>query len=212
MSDHEPRIEETRLLGERLCLDFINTIENRAGSHRHDFLRSYGDLVTWAVHAGAISAEEGALLRDNAGDDEANSVWEQACALRETLHAIFDAIATDSAIPPEAMQRLRATYAEAIAQGELISTERHYLWEWPVDSGDLRAPLWPIAHSAIELLTSGDRHRIKRCASAQGCGWLFYDTSKNGSRRWCRMDGCGAQHKMRALHARRRAARQELDS
>jgi predicted RNA-binding Zn ribbon-like protein len=36
-----------------------------------------------------------------------------------------------------------------------------------------------------------------------GCGWLFLDTSKNHSRRWCSMDACGNQAKARRHYRRR---------
>ena len=48
-----------------------------------------------------------------------------------------------------------------------------------------------------ELLTSGRLDRIRECPGLDGCGWLFYDTSRNGSRRWCSMEGCGNRAKGR---------------
>jgi predicted RNA-binding Zn ribbon-like protein len=32
---------------------------------------------------------------------------------------------------------------------------------------------------------------------AGGCGWLFVDESRNGSRRWCSMKDCGNRAKAR---------------
>ncbi|MGH3132366.1 MAG: CGNR zinc finger domain-containing protein [Gaiellaceae bacterium] len=46
--------------------------------------------------------------------------------------------------------------------------------------------------------------RVKECPGAGDCGWLFYDTSRNGTRRWCSMEGCGSRVKMRRQYARRR--------
>jgi predicted RNA-binding Zn ribbon-like protein len=65
-----------------------------------------------------------------------------------------------------------------------------------------------VARSAEELLLSGDPRRAKECPGPDGgCGWLFYDESKNASRRWCSMEGCGSQAKMRRYRSRRRPAR-----
>jgi len=33
--------------------------------------------------------------------------------------------------------------------------------------------------------------------SSDSCGWLFYDDSKGGQRRWCSMEACGTIEKMR---------------
>ena len=72
-----------------------------------------------------------------------------------------------------------------------------YDWSWAGRPDDLARPLWPVARSAVELLTLGDLARVRECPGAGDCGWLFYDTSRNGSRRWCSMEGCGSRVKMR---------------
>ena len=67
---------------------------------------------------------------------------------------------------------------------------------------ELGRPLWLVAESAADLLTDGTLGRIKECPGAGDCGWLFYDTSRNGRRRWCGMEGCGSRVKMRRHYAR----------
>ncbi len=68
----------------------------------------------------------------------------------------------------------------------------------------LDRPLWAIASSAVEVLTRDELGQIKECTGTNDCGWLFYDTSKNASRRWCSMEGCDSRVKMRRWYARRR--------
>ncbi len=63
--------------------------------------------------------------------------------------------------------------------------------------------MWPLARSAVELLTSPALERLKLC-EADDCGWLFVDASRNRSRRWCDMSGCGNLAKVRRFRARRR--------
>ena len=46
--------------------------------------------------------------------------------------------------------------------------------------------------------------RLKIC-SADTCRYVYYDRSKNGSRRWCSMDVCGNRNKTRAYRDRNRA-------
>ena len=65
--------------------------------------------------------------------------------------------------------------------------------------------LWPVTRSAAELLVSGELSRVRTCAN-DTCGWLFMDTSKNRSRRWCDMNDCGNRAKARRHYARKRAA------
>jgi predicted RNA-binding Zn ribbon-like protein len=63
--------------------------------------------------------------------------------------------------------------------------------------------LWPIVRSAAELLTSEDLGRVRRCGR-EGCDWLFVDSSKNRSRRWCSMEMCGSRVKSRRYYYRKR--------
>jgi len=61
----------------------------------------------------------------------------------------------------------------------------------------LDQPIGPIAHSAAELLTGIQfRGQVRRC-EGHNCGWLFVDSSKNHSRRWCDMRDCGNRAKVR---------------
>src|SRR5437762_819551 len=55
--------------------------------------------------------------------------------------------------------------------------------------------------AAAELLTWPALARVHICAGAD-CGWLFLDQSRNASRRWCAMDGCGNRTKARRHYHR----------
>jgi predicted RNA-binding Zn ribbon-like protein len=61
--------------------------------------------------------------------------------------------------------------------------------------------------SAIALLTSGHLERVRECADDRGCGWLFVDSTRNGSRRFCFANECGNRARQAAFRERQRAAR-----
>jgi predicted RNA-binding Zn ribbon-like protein len=44
---------------------------------------------------------------------------------------------------------------------------------------------------------------VREC-SGDTCGWLFVDTSRNHSRRWCDMEDCGNRAKARRHYLRRK--------
>lgn len=48
---------------------------------------------------------------------------------------------------------------------------------------------------------SGRWDRVKACTGEE-CGFVFWDGSRNGSRRWCDMQRCGSRQKMRNYRAR----------
>ena len=92
------RAQELRLAGERLCLDFANTLDPRHGADATDFLTGYSDLATWAGHAGALAADHVPRLVGEAErrPDEAEAVFERARGLREAVYRSFAAIAGDA--------------------------------------------------------------------------------------------------------------------
>ena len=70
-----------------------------------------------------------------------------------------------------------------------------------------------VVHAAVELLCDTDLTSLRTCPVAEGgCGWVFLDRSRNRSRRWCTMAGCGSHAKARRLTERRRAARSSYRS
>ena len=51
---------------------------------------------------------------------------------------------------------------------------------------------------ATNLTSLGRFARIKLCP-CPGCGWAFYDRSRNRSRTWCSMEVCGNRVKARTF-------------
>jgi len=208
MTSQRMALQDLRLLGGWLCLDFVNSIENRPGHLPEDFLTSYPDFVRWGAHAGLVTDATAARLIALAAADElaAREALHRALELRAALHRLFLAIAAGQRPDPADLERLRRAYADAMSGATLVPANERFAWEWRPDEQSLDQLLWPVARSAVELLTAGDPRRVKVCENPYGCGWLFYDGSKNGSRRWCSMEGCGSQVKMRRQYAKRRAS------
>ena len=197
-----------RLLGKRLCLDFVNTVEDPFGGEREDFLGDYDDLVGWSEYVDVLDAAAASRLRTLARDESrrAREVFERAIALRDSLERVLREIAAGSEPPEDELAAIQAEHVAALGAASLARSDARYAWSWQ-EGDDLSAPLWPVVESAVELLTAGDLTRVKQCPGADDCGWLFYDTSRNATRRWCSMEGCGSRVKMRRHYARRKARR-----
>lgn len=197
------------LLGGWLCLDFVNTVDPRVGDHPHEFLSSYTDLVLWSRHVGILpEGEVQDLLQEAARHPtEATVTFEHAIMLRETIYRVFSSIARKT-IPQSAdLEAFRNAFAEVMTHAQLTAAPDGFAWTWNKHENSFNRILWPIVRSAIELLTSGGVIRVKECPGLGDCGWLFLDTSKNGSRQWCSMESCGSRAKMRRQYARKRVAR-----
>jgi len=199
-----------RLFGGRLCLDFANSIEPREAAPQHDYLGEYADVVRWARHADALD-EATAERLIAAGTDrpaEAEASFATAIALREATYRAFRAIAHGDEPAADDLERVQQAYAEAMRHARLTPADDvGWTHDWPDDDDALDRAWWPMARSAVELATAEPLARVKQCAGESGCGFLFYDTSKNRVRRWCSMDECGGQTKAKRQTARRQAAR-----
>ncbi len=196
------------LIGGKLCLDFANTFEPRLGDHRSDYLASYAELVRCTRHAGSLSEEEAQRLLLEAEDkpSEAKAAFERGVALRETVYRVFSAVAREEEPESLDLDALSAAHLEALAHCLIRCTADGFGWARVASEDKLESLLWPVVLSATELLTTGDLTRVKECPPEEGgCGWLFYDMSKNKSRRWCDMAECGSRVKMRRYYARKRS-------
>jgi predicted RNA-binding Zn ribbon-like protein len=196
------------LIGGKLCLDFANTFEPSLGDHRSDYLASYADLVRCIRHAGSLSEEEAQRLLLEAEDkpSEAKAAFERGVALRETVYRVFSAVAREEEPESLDLDALSAAHLEALAHYRIMSQTYGFEWVGGDGKDELESPLWPVVLSATGLLTTGDLKRVKECPPEEGgCGWLFYDMSKNRSRRWCDMAECGSRVKMRRYYARKRS-------
>jgi predicted RNA-binding Zn ribbon-like protein len=203
-------ISELRLVGGNLALDFANTAEGTPeGEIEREHLLDYEDLVSWGSHVGLVPEGDGErLLRmRRERPAEAEAVRARALEFREHLYALFRAVADGENPPAESVEALRRFESEAISRAKLAPSGDGFAWEWALGD-DLAGMLWPVAHSATELLTSGSVGRVKGCA---GCNWLFVDESKNRSRRWCSMEDCGTHAKMRRYVVRRAAKRKDSE-
>lgn len=210
MVDKQRVASELELVGGRLCLDLANTVSTRAGPLHREYLASYDDLVSWSRHAGVLTDHEAQCLRREAADRpaEAAAVLDRAIALRETIYRIFAAIARQQTPPAPDIAALNVALAQVLGRLRVVSSGDAFEWQWIRDPHALDAMLWPVMRSAADLLTSADLRRVRQCARREGCDWLFVDTSKNQSRRWCSMSTCGSRDKARRYYQRKRARQQ----
>jgi predicted RNA-binding Zn ribbon-like protein len=201
VSDTVRTLESLELVGGSLCLDFVNTINSRHWPE-HDYLMGYKDLVGWAGKAGILRSDTARQLitRANLSTAEAESALNKALTLRDLLYQLFSLLARQVEPEAAALAKFNALYAEAISQGKLVRSGDGYTPAWDF-THSCEAMLYPVLYAAGALLLSPAQQHIKECP---GCGWLFWDTSKNQTRRWCNMNTCGVRSKMKRYHGKQR--------
>jgi predicted RNA-binding Zn ribbon-like protein len=200
-----------KLRGGVACLDFVNTVGSRLADHPSEYLRSYEDLLDWSRQAGLLAPEETEdLSRQAALDPEGTQeTLSRALALREAIHRVISSAIAGESQDESDMSALNRELSISLSHLRVMPADGAYGWGWD-RSGDnggprLDSPLWPVAQSAAELLTSPKLSRVKLCAG-EGCGWVFLDESRNNSRRWCDSRDCGNRERVRRHLARKRAS------
>lgn len=178
-----------------LCLEFVNTRYWRGQATPTETLNQPEDLAVWSTaNGGPKSAKP--LARKEFG---------QAIELRELIHRLFDAEAQDRAPAQRDLEALNHALAEAPARTTLRRDRGLYGWDVDIRSGTALALLAPVLWSAGDLLAGPRLDRVRRCANPE-CGWLFFDDSRAGKRRWCSMQSCGNRAKAKRHYHKSREA------
>jgi predicted RNA-binding Zn ribbon-like protein len=197
-----------KLLGGRLCLDFVNTLDWRGTDSPQEFLKTYDDLVSWSRHAGICSQPESRNLYKMAeqSNSEAKKVLNRALKLREAIYRLFAAGTANQKPLNEDLVVFNKNLSRSMKDSQIIPTTDGYAWDIAGNRTKLDWILNPIIQSAAETLVSDERKKVKACADS-ACGWLFIDVSRNRSRRWCDMQDCGNRAKASRFY--RKKARQD---
>lgn len=197
MAETEIQTSLFEFTGNHLCLDFTNTVNDRSTSPR-ELLNSYSDLLLWSQEAQLLTEGEAERLREEAKHHEkaAGVVLQRAIDLREALYRIFLAVARGSSPGESELSTLNTEFSEAMSRACIVPAKDSFTLDWTDKEKALDRMLWTIARSAADLLTSKGVEDVRVCA-ADDCRWLFLDTSKNHSRRWCDMKSCGNRAKVR---------------
>ena len=195
------------LIGGNVCLDFINTLDDRPTEQPKELLTSYYELARFGEDTGILAPKQfdSLLERAHLAPEEAEDALRRAINLREALYAIFSAVMNKQTAPQLAMDRLNANLHDAALHSRLVQVEGRLEWRFDDAGGSLEGMLRPIARAAADLLASGDLALVRACSSPT-CQWLFLDTSKNHHRRWCSMKQCGNRAKVRRFYARKKTA------
>ena len=197
-----------KLLGGRLCLDFVNTVHCYGCDDIGEYLNNYQDLIDWSRHVGSMTSGEANRLTLKSAENpaEAKRVHLRAIELREIIYSIFCSILDGT---PQAEKNLTAFneyLSNTMALSKLVKTADGFDWDGTANTDRLDAILNPVIRSTADCLISEEWRKIKKCADPT-CGWLFLDVSRNHSRRWCDMRDCGNRAKASRFYKKKKDAK-----
>lgn len=214
------RNEELRIVGGHPALDLVNTVAPRVpgGTGGHDYLPGPAELLAWSRRIGIVDPAEAEAVEAvwQATPELAGKALRATAEIREATYLVLARRASGVAeIPADfdqglgaAFERLMLRWSAASARSMLVpGSDGPGVAELRV--GTAPALMIPdrLVAAAVELLRTVDVRQLRACpVDDGGCGFLFLDRSRNGSRRWCSMEDCGTRAKIRKLSERRRSA------
>jgi len=195
--------------GDRLALDFANTVSGMRETAPREELQQLQDLISWAEAAKVLDKRAAANLYNEAEryPEAAAALLDQARQLREALHDLIVAALAGRAPPAASLDAVNAWISEALSHRRLHPKPKGGFEARFDDDGAALAFLRPVALDAADLLErelAGGRVRLCGESAYGRCGWLFLDQTKNASRRFCSMTDCGNRAKQRRFQERRR--------
>jgi predicted RNA-binding Zn ribbon-like protein len=184
-------VKNILLNGSILCLDFVNTIHDRINEPERDYWVTHVHLLQWALKAGSIMSKDyDALLRHfESSSARGPKLMKEAIKLRGLLYRIFHPLSSGKKIAGGDLKVFNVILLKCLSHLRLKAHSKGVSQSWQFMPGESMIIFVPVIYSAYELLLSDRLNRIKECSN---CGWLFLDTTKNGTRRWCSMSTCGS--------------------
>src|SRR5947209_3994630 len=116
MAETELEIPIFDFSGNRLCLDFCNTLHDRSTTPR-ELLNSYDDLLSWGLEAHILTTTEAKTLRKEAAvsPQEAATILQRVTTLREAIYRIFAATIEGTSPDKSDLLILNAELSKAMA-------------------------------------------------------------------------------------------------
>ncbi|TCC47451.1 hypothetical protein E0H75_21955 [Kribbella capetownensis] len=173
------------LIGGHLALDLVNTVAWRLDPGRTvDRFAELSNVECWLLAAGVIT--DGAVVTRRLCDD--------LVAARDIAYDVLASLANGQLPDPAPIDALQGLIVEVVRSASVEVSP----FEWRADDpgGAVRLAVW-------RLFEDEDLSRLRQCGD-DGCGWLFLDRSKNGSRRWCSSADCGNRARARRHYERTR--------
>lgn len=183
------------------ALDLVNTLDWRfRDDGPEELLSSYDDLLRFSAQSGILTAKQ---IRQIVRTSTESASADALVACRELREAAADVLydAVDDRTPAASqIKTLERFFKDAREHQRLSWSGSRLAWEWPATESGAELPFWLLTLSTTRLLTSDDMGRLRACEKPD-CRWLFLDTSKNHTRRWCDMKLCGNRMKARRFKA-----------
>jgi predicted RNA-binding Zn ribbon-like protein len=192
---------EFELTGGHPALDLVNTLDWRfRATGPEELLQDYSDVVRFTEQTGLMTEADARKLLRSVAETKTARVVMEIRELREAAAEVLYTVVAGKKPSSLAVKRLEECFANVKERQGLQWDGEKLEWVLQATGSPAELPLWKLTLSTAELVTSEQMHQLRECGNAE-CRWLFVDTSKNHTRRWCDMKICGNRMKARRFKA-----------
>lgn len=188
--------------GGMLWIDYINTEVLHQGQVQ-DQIRHLHDLIEWMRQSGEVPwIERIEELLKHISTEEAAQLLTDLQRLRQELRDLANDGASRGIVSEFSVTEINRRLESIRGAWRITQTEDGRNAVFEPESQPASLLQWPILQSIMIFLSEKNEQRLKPCDN-HACIQYFYDTSKNSTRRWCRMDVCGNREKARRHYRKR---------
>ncbi len=186
--------------GGQLAIDFTNTVGDR-GSRPVEHFNTFGDVVAWAEARGVVSRGMATALRERASADSAGGTRAPVGAriARGALQRVRCRVLKTPGTTRGFERRQSACRRHIQERGACAVGRTVFARNARRRVARSRDPPCRARSRRSAHLGFAETHRPVRRRS---CAWLFRDTTRGRTRRWCDMRACGNRNKVRRLDTR----------
>lgn len=166
-------------------------------------LSSLDDILTWGERVHILTGAETAAIRSQSPANT-DAIVASFNEIRSLAEAIVLAGRLRRQPRSHETEQLNHLFSRAMATVRVLPDSQGYRFVLNPERDALDRLAQLTILSLADLLTTGLFLRIRIC-QARDCDLAFVDRSRGHGRRWCDMETCGHEQKMRRLKARRRA-------
>jgi predicted RNA-binding Zn ribbon-like protein len=121
---------------------------------------------------------------------------EDLIALRSDLRRVLEGWSSGAGLSASEVRLLDRRVRDVTLRQRVLLTRSGIVTRHEPVHDDWAWVLARITGSAVDLVVSGDRERLKTCANP-ACSWMFYDGTVNRSKQFCSTSPCASLARVR---------------
>ncbi len=195
-SEHKdvPPWQPDHCIGGHPALDFINTNSHRLDPKSSvDRFNTVEKILSWLEYQLLVPATQIRRINHESHKELDQRLVKTVSRLRKQVEKVFDALTIGEQVPANSFASILKTSSDPQIQVLNTEVDLNQPNKFEIKQINTKSISALLALLAVEAVLKLPKDRIRSCPR---CGWLFFDRSKGGRRKWCDMKACGNREKV----------------